>query len=284
VTSLTTELLDLLRTHPDDLARAALLVARVEFPGLDPAPALRALDELGARAEVRLHALRQAPIRERIRAVNQLVFTDEGFAPNTRHYEDFRNSLLNVVIVRRLGIPISLAIVYMTAARRAGLDVRGIAFPGHFLMSVSDGTDDAHERIVLDPFAGGRELSDADCRELLARQDGFEEAYDPALLRPCSTEQIVTRLLNNLKRTYVTLRSFPQAWMATALILALDPTLDADLRDRGLLAYHLREFPQALRDLEAYLKRSDTAHEDTGERDQIWEHVEGLRRRLASMN
>jgi regulator of sirC expression with transglutaminase-like and TPR domain len=284
VTQLSEELADLLRRDPEDLAHAAMLVARIEFPDLDIAPPLAELDAIGARARQRVRPLDKAPVRDRIEEVRRLVYVDEGFAPNVHHYDDFRNNLLNVVIERRLGVPISLAIVFLTTARRAGLDARGISFPGHFLMRIPADADlDGVEAIVLDPFDGGRELAEHDCRALLARQLG-EDAFRPDMLQPCTTRQIVSRLLNNLKRTYVNLRSFPHAMTATRVLLALDPTLDADLRDRGLLAYHLREFPQALRDLEEYLRRSDTAHEDTDERDQIWEHVAGLRRRLASMN
>jgi regulator of sirC expression with transglutaminase-like and TPR domain len=96
---------------------------------------------------------------------------------------------------------------------------------------------------------------------------------------------MLTRMLNNLKRTYVELRSFPQAYAATSLILTVDPTLLSELRDRGLLAYHLDDYPSALRDLEDFVKlQAWTDEEDRDERDEIWSHIKNLRRRVAGMN
>ena len=94
-------------------------------------------------------------------------------------------------------------------------------------------------------------------------------------------------MLNNLKRTYVEMRSFPQAYAATDMILAVDPTLLSELRDRGLLAYHLNDVTGALRDLQTYLKLSSLSEldkESREEQEQIWEHVKTLRRRVASLN
>jgi regulator of sirC expression with transglutaminase-like and TPR domain len=232
-------------------------------------------------------------MRERLAALNCLLYQDEGFRGNREHYDDFRNSLLHLVLERRLGIPISLAVIYITLARHAGLDVSGICFPGHFLLRASlDGEPiDPRDGVrsgrfaVLDPFDAGRELDEAACRALLARQAGEEVPYQSGLLAACPPRQIVMRMLNNLKRTYINMRSFPQAWRATELLLALDPRADADLRDRGLLSFHLQAWPDALRDLEDYLRRSKPApDEDSQERERIWDHVTGLRRKIATMN
>ena len=114
---------------------------------------------------------------------------------------------------------------------------------------------------------------------------GDESEYSPELLRPCSQKQMLARMLNNLKRTYVEWRSFPQARWTTELLLVTEPNLLSELRDRGLLAYHLDDFPAALRDLEDYLRLNHwTENADREEREQIWEHVKNLRRRVAGLN
>jgi len=281
------DLVDALAQPTIDLARAALVIARLEYPRLDPGPSLAELSRLGDLAAVDLGAVGEAPVRERIAALNRLLFDRERFLGNRAHYDDFRNSCLNVVLERRLGIPISLAVVYIDVARRAGLDVAGVSFPGHFLLRVA-GDDAAAPAVILDPFDAGAELDESGCRALLARAMGDDAPYDPSLMSPCTPRQLVARMLNNLKRTYVELRSFQQAYRVTDLLLAADPTLLAERRDRGLLAYHLDDYPAALSDLEDYVRLNawaDVAAEpDTEERDQIWEHIKALRRRVASMN
>jgi regulator of sirC expression with transglutaminase-like and TPR domain len=272
----------ILRVEPIDLSKAALVIARLEYPRLDPEASLDALRRLGDAASERLAAAGPGPIRARIATLNRLLFEEESFAGNRRHYGDFRNSFLNVVLDRRLGIPISLALVYMEVARHAGIEVHGVAYPGHFLLRVPGdaGSDD----LILDPFNGGREVSEADCRALLSRQMGDDAAFDAALLRPCTSRQLLTRLLNNLKRTYVELRSFPHARSVTDLLLTVDPTLLSEIRDRGLLAYHLDDFSSALRDLEDYVRLHKWSDDDRDERDEIWEHVKVLRKKVAGRN
>jgi regulator of sirC expression with transglutaminase-like and TPR domain len=282
LTPLGRELASVLADDPVDLARAALVIARLEYPSLDPVPTLATLSALGDRAAERLHQLDAAPVRTRIAALNRLIYREEHFAGNRAHYDDFRNSLLNVVLERRLGIPISLAVVYMEVARRAGLDVRGVAFPGHFLMRVANPAGEAG--VILDPFDGGDEVDEQGCRQLLARRLGDDAGYDEELLSPCSSRQIISRILNNLKRTYIELRSFEHARQVSDLILAVDPAALTEVRDRGLIAYHLDDYSAALRDLEDYFRLQTWSEDSREERDQIWAHVKNLRRRLAGMN
>ena len=280
---------EVLDREPIDLARAALTIARLEYPHLDDASSLARLDRLGALAARRIGGLDDEPIRARIEALNRLLFVEERFAGDRQHYDDCRNSCLNAVLDRRLGIPITLALLYIEVARRAGLVVEGVSFPGHFLLRVPAGRRDGHRALILDPFDSGAELDDAACRALLMRQLGdlnVDLPFDPALLRPCTPRDILARMLNNLKRNYVAQRQFPQAREITALLLALDPTELSELRDHGLLAYHLDDFPSALRDLQTYLRLAPAAadRDDRDERKQIREHVKSLHRRIANLN
>jgi regulator of sirC expression with transglutaminase-like and TPR domain len=282
--SIAAEFQELVAGGPVDLARAALVIAKLEYPDLDPAPSMARLRQLGERATDAIAPLAGAPASARLSAISGVLFVDEGFAGNRAHYDDFRNSLLNVVLERRLGIPITLALVFMEVAARAGIDVQGVSFPGHFLLRGPD-EQEIERPVILDPFDGGRALTEAGCRSLLARMIGDEAAFSADLLRPCSPRQMLARILNNLKRTYVEVRSFPQARAATDLILAVDPTLLSELRDRGLLAYHLDDYPAALRDLEDFVRlHAWTDEQNRAERDEIWTHIKNLRRRVAGFN
>jgi regulator of sirC expression with transglutaminase-like and TPR domain len=282
--SITAELRAVVTTEPIDLARAALVIAKLEYPRLDPAPSLARLRELGDQAAHATKPLAGAPARDLLATISHELYEKAGFAGNREHYDDFRNSLLNVVLERRLGIPITLALVFMEVARQANVDVQGVGFPGHFLLRVPEADSDQRP-LILDPYDRGRELGELDCRALLSEMMGDESEYSPNLLRPCSPRQMLARMLNNLKRTYVEMRSFPQAYAATDMILAVDPTLLPELRDRGLLAYHLDDFPSALRDLEDYLRLNSWSEDSSRkEREEIWNHVRNLRRRVAGLN
>jgi regulator of sirC expression with transglutaminase-like and TPR domain len=272
------------------LAQAALVIARIEFPRLDPEPYLARLDALGesARQVIARHASGgDSSTLCCIRAVNEHLFAELKFAGNHDKYEDPRNSCLNEVLDRRTGIPITLAVVYMEVARRAGLQVDGVNFPGHFLVRCPEAGNRRGSGLILDPFHGGTLLSEHDCRLLLQRHVGGEVTFSRSLLAPATRLQVVVRMLLNLKRLYVHMRSFPQARDVTELLLAMTPSALSELRDRGLLAYHLNDVTGALRDLQTYLKlasMSEMDREAREEHEQIWEHVKTLRRRIAALN
>jgi regulator of sirC expression with transglutaminase-like and TPR domain len=274
-----------------DLARAALAFARIEYPALLATPYLARLDEMGEELRERLEALNRAgrmtPL-SRVTLVSSYLYGDCGFSGNRLAYHDPRNSCLNEVLDRRLGIPISLGVVYIEVARRAGFRVEGVNFPGHFLLTCSgdDDAPDLGDPIVIDPFNRGVMMSEQDCRDLLESMSGSDEIpFDRTLLAPAAARDILVRMVSNLKRVYVELHSFPQARDATELLIALDPSDVTQLRDRGLLAYQLRDFHSALRDLEAYLERSaEAVGEKEEDREQIEEYAKTLRKRVVGFN
>ena len=295
---------------PDpDLAIAALMIARIEYPSLDAGPYLDQLDAIGREARRRVTEARPAPRTAtdvpsevdaegyaRVVALNDYLFGELRFVGNDRHYEDPRNSFLNEVIDRRTGIPITLALVYIEVARRADLHVEGVNFPGHFLVRYPGprGAMPMAQDLIIDAHHGGAFLSEDACRTLLRRQSPGPgengepgDAIDPRVFARATKPQILMRMLLNLKRIYVQMHSFPQARAITELMLAVDPSAIHELRDRGLLAYHLNDFSAALRDLQAYLQLSagpDLDGEGREEHEQIWEHVKNLRKRVASLN
>src|SRR5436190_11818213 len=172
--------------------------------------------------------------------------------------------------------------------------LEGVNFPGHFLVRAPDVAED----VIVDPFHAGAQLSEIDCRQLLREYVGDETAFDRALLATATRQHIVVRMLVNLKRLYVRMQSFPQARAIADLLLAVDPSALSELRDRGLLAYHMEDFASALRDLETYLRlmprgaadeeqemeSGDADEQPASESAQIWEHVKTLRRRVAGFN
>jgi regulator of sirC expression with transglutaminase-like and TPR domain len=281
--SLIEELQALLAQPAVNLARAALVIARVEYPRLDERKTLTVIAELGEQAAERLQPLAGRSVVDRLSVLSRFVYDEAGFAGNREHYRDFRNSLLNAVVERRTGIPITLALVYREVALAAGLEVFGVSFPGHFLMRVAPDAGD-ESTVILDPFDGGRRLNDQDCKALLHRQVGSDSEFGSALLEPCTSRQFIARMLNNLKRTYVEQRSFPQARTVTELLLAIEPSVGAELRDRGLLAYHLNDFPTALQDLESYLRLRTWDKRDKDEHERIVEHINALKHRVAGFN
>ena len=278
-----------------DLAPAALAIARIEYPQLDASRYLEALDRMGDAAADRVAALGgEAGLLRRVAGISAYLFGEEGFAGNQKDYDDPRNSFLNNVIDRRTGIPITLALVYIEVSRRAGVRIDGVNFPGHFLLRVHPGPDapSDHDQVIVDPFHGGTILSELDCRKLLRTHAGDDVPFDRRMLVRATKSEIIVRMLVNLKRIYVRMRSFPQAHAITELLLAQDPAATTELRDRGLLAYHLNDYSAALRDLEAYLRFSprgkaggaERSEAESGEHNEIWEHVKTLRRRVANLN
>ena len=290
---------------PDpDLAVAALMIARIEYPSLDAGPYLDQLDAIGREASRRVAmaaASGAAPPKvdpdryAKVMALNDYLFGEMRFVGNELQYEDPRNSCLNQVLDRRTGIPITLALLYMEVARRAGVPVEGVNFPGHFLLRCPARRGLRYsEDLIIDAFHGGALLS----RDLLRRRAGGAshedagEGYDATVfesrLLPHATKpQILARMLLNLKGIYVRMLSFPQARDIASLLVAVDPSATNELRDRGLLAYHLKDFSSALRDLQAYLRLTSSAKIDAEHREeheQIWEHVKTLRKRMASLN
>jgi regulator of sirC expression with transglutaminase-like and TPR domain len=281
-----------------DLATAALMIARIEHPTLDAALYLERLDALGREAARRVAISTivpgDAPPRvdpsshAQVMALNGYLFNELRFVGNEAQYGDPRNSFLNDVLDRRTGIPITLALVYMEVARRAGVHVEGINFPSHFLLRCPPRRGQPYsESLIIDAFHSGALLSEEACRDLLHRQADDDEGVAESPLRMNATKpQILARMLRNLKRTYVEMHSFPQARDVTELLIAVAPATTSELRDRGLLSYHMQDFSAALRDLQRYLQLAPKNADDDerGERDRIWEHIKTLRRQMASLN
>jgi regulator of sirC expression with transglutaminase-like and TPR domain len=206
-----------------DLAEAALLIAEMEYPGLDVAHYGRALDQVGR--DCKFATSRASSEEERIALAVHHVYGAAGFHGNQDDYYDPRNSFLSDVIDRKTGIPITLAVVLTEVCRRAGVDARGVSFPAHFLVRA----DTARGTILVDPFAG-RPLGQEELRALYARATG-QHADPPArLLEPATKAQILARILNNLRSIYEQRRDEPRLRAVLERLHVLTPS--DDLRHR----------------------------------------------------
>jgi regulator of sirC expression with transglutaminase-like and TPR domain len=247
------ELEQLARREPIDLARAALAIAREEYPQLDEARYLRALDEFAFQVIRGLPA--GALAERRVGRLNAVLFHELGFAGNQAEYYDPRNSFLNEVIDRRTGIPITLSLLYMEVGRRCGLRVDGVSFPGHFLCKVT--LDDGE--LIVDAFNRGQLLGLAELKRRLAAAVGEAARFDARLLRPARPKEILARMLQNLRSIYLERNDLPRALSAVDRQLLLLPDDVRGLRDRARLCEQLGGADAAASDLEKVLRLEPSA-------------------------
>jgi regulator of sirC expression with transglutaminase-like and TPR domain len=207
-----------------------------------------------------------------VRALNGLLFEEEGFRGNLEDYYDPRNSFLNDVLDRRTGIPITLSTLYIEVGRRAGLAVDGIGLPGHFVVRVG-GT-------LVDPFHGGTVLSEEDCQKRLDRIYGGRLRLDDTMLAACERKTILARTLRNLKAIYTKAGDFIRALNVVELLLRVDPGSLEEMRDRGMLHASLDCYALAAGELEEYLEK--TGHAPG--REQVRQKAAELRALAARVN
>jgi regulator of sirC expression with transglutaminase-like and TPR domain len=249
------------------LDRVALTLAMEEYPGLDLLHYLKRLDTLAARTEVMIG--RDRTPAGIIECINEVLFVQEGLRGNSEDYYSPRNSFLNEVLDRKLGIPITLSVIYMETAKRIGFSIAGVGFPGHFLVKhVSEDRE-----IVIDPFNLGRILTMKDCRELLDRLGRSALPMHASLLEPLENRAIITRILYNLKGIYEQSGQDYKALSVIERILLLNPGIPIEMRDRGLLYMQEGLFAKALSDLEYYLDHSASPEDFSS----IQTHIKTLR-------
>ena len=258
-----------------DLVRAALTIAQTEYPSVATDAYCGRIEQLARRVKRLVPDLGDPS--ESIAALNRVLFEEEGFRGNAEDYYDPRNSFLNDVLDRKLGIPITLAVVYMEVARRVGFPLVGVGMPGHFLLRHYD--VEGHE-ILIDPFNRGRILTAQDCQRALDEIYGGQMPLQPEFLMAVSRRQVLVRMLNNLKSIYLSARNFRKALPIVDLILAIYPRSPEDVKQRAMLRWSLGQARGALADLEDYLKMSPEA----SDADEIRQTAASLRRMMATMN
>ena len=236
-----------------DLGLAALLVAAEEYPQLLPEPYLRRLDLLAERVRDRLDE-ETAPLVI-LQELSRVLFEEEGFRGNAEAYYDPRNSFLNDVLDRRVGVPLTLSLPYLEVGWRLGLPLHGVNFPGHFLVRY----DGEALKLLIDPFQKGEIRFEDEAQELLDRVYGGTVSLQPSYLRPAGRKDILVRLLSNLKGIYLNTRDDRRALAATERILLVRPDAAEEVRDRGMLLARLGFADDALQELRDYLTRAPGA-------------------------
>jgi len=249
--------LNLVEDEEIPLFRTALLIAQDEYPQLAAAEYEARLD--GYFRQLRTELSPALLPAAQLQHLNRFLFEEVGFAGNEIDYYDPRNSYLNDVLDRRLGNPISLAVVQLELAQRLDIPLQGVSFPGHFLvrLPVDDGL------IVLDPYQKGRSLDET---ELRSRAQGYFDAareiddhHLARMLEPASHRAILTRMLRNLKAVYSEREDLARAVRCSDRLLSVDPHQHEEYRDRGLLYLRLEHIGAAREDLRRYLKMEPTA-------------------------
>jgi regulator of sirC expression with transglutaminase-like and TPR domain len=268
-----------------DLARAALLIANEEYPELDVAHYMAQLDSLAERVRELLGLLplgnpsKPSPkpeVLDVLLAINSVLFDQEHFSGAQKDYYNACNSFLNDVLERHTGIPITLSLLYIEIGKRLGLQIDGIGLPLHFVVRcrLSDGV------IYIDPYDGGRLLSEEECREFVNRMLRGKATFNPRWLEPVSNRQFLVRMLTNLKHIYVNKRDYARALSICDRILLLIPDAPVERRDRGIIHLHLKHHARALRDLKAYVELEPEADDV----EEVKRQISTIRQIIAMMN
>ncbi|TMD50159.1 MAG: tetratricopeptide repeat protein [Chloroflexi bacterium] len=219
-----------------DLAEAALLIAAEEYPELRPAVYLNQIARMGTELKQRIRA--EVEPHRVVEKTNTYMFEELQFKGNREEYYDPRNSFLNEVTV-----------LYVAVGERAGLPVRGVGMPGHFLVKYAPASSG---EIFIDAFSA-RTLTREECAKMLTEMYGEEVKMRPALLEPSTKRQILSRILNNLKSLYLSRGDLPRALSASDRIMLTDPHLTSEWRDRGMIHFQMHHDAEALADFTRYL-------------------------------
>ncbi len=237
-----------------DLARAALLIAATEYPGLSIERELFRIDQIAEGIAARLDD--DTPLYQ-LNTLSEYLFDELKFAGNHTNYHDPRNSFLNDVIERRVGIPITLSLLYIEVGKRLGVPLLGIGMPGHFIVRHRDESD-----VFVDPFHGGILLSEDECAERVKQVTQGTLTWDRSYLEPVRSREFIARMLRNLKVVYLQRRNYERVLATIDRVIALLPQDAVEFRDRGVVNYRLGNYADALEDLHVYVTSGEAVSDE----------------------
>jgi len=270
------ELLDLLAHHDENVALdvAALQLATIEHPDLNLEPYLGLLDSHATEFSERVDD--DTSGEEFVELLNHYLVEELGFRGNQDDYYSPANSCLNIVLAERVGIPITLSLVYIEIARRLRRPIYGIGLPGHFLVQYDDGEFST----FIDPFNGGQLLFEQECLELARQVTGAGVSADSSVLAPVNKRHIMIRMLNNLRAVYFKLQDPTKSSSVLDLLIAADPSAAEAYKHRGICRAQLELFKGARTDFETYLKLEPLAFD----RAEVEAQIERMKRWLAKLH
>jgi regulator of sirC expression with transglutaminase-like and TPR domain len=236
-----------------NLIEKSLKLAQIlEYPDLNISKYIEKINEIGNSLKLKIKYVKNSTYL--ISMLNEHVFEKYGFQGDDEDYYDPRNNFLNAVIDKKTGIPITLSIIYSEVAKYIGLDLRIVGFPGHVVVKYE-------EEMVIDPFYSGRLLTINDLEEILYRNFGDGVEFIPEYLNTATTDQILTRLLRNLKNAYTQSYAYDKAMRCTDMILGIRPESPEEIRDKGILEERLLHYNEALPLLNKYLELEPEAED-----------------------
>ena len=236
-----------------NLIEKSLKLAQIlEYPDLNISKYIEKINEIGNSLKLKIKYVKNSTYL--ISMLNEHVFEKYGFQGDDEDYYDPRNNFLNAVIDKKTGIPITLSIIYSEVAKYIGLDLRIVGFPGHVVVKYE-------EEMIIDPFYRGRLLTINDLEEILYRNFGDGIEFIPEYLNTATTDQILTRLLRNLKNAYTQSYAYDKAMRCTDMILGIRPESPEEIRDKGILEERLLHYNEALPLLNKYLELEPEAED-----------------------
>ena len=236
-----------------NLIEKCLKLAQIlEYPELDISKYIQKIHELGNSLKLKIGTGKNSTYL--ISMLNEYLFEECGFLGNEEDYYDPGNSFLNVVLDKKTGIPITISIIYSEIAKYIGLDLRIVGFPGHVIVKYKD-------EIILDPFYHGILLTIEDLEENLNRNFGEDVEFIPEYLNEATTEQLLARLLRNLKNSYTQSYAYDKAIRCADMILEIQPGSPEEIRDKGILEERLLHYDKALPLLNKYLELEPEAED-----------------------
>ena len=229
-----------------NLVEKCLKMAQIlEYPELNISKYIEKINEMGNSLKIKIGQVKNSTYH--ISMLNEYLFDELGFDGAEEDYYDPGNSFLNVVLDKKTGIPITLSIIYAEVAKSIGLNLQIIGFPGHVIVKYK-------EEIILDPFYSGRLLTIEDLEEILTRNFGEVDVLVPEYLNEATTDQLLTRLLRNLKNAYTQSYAYNNAMKCTDMILGMQPESPEEIRDKGILEERLLRYDKAIPLLNKYLE------------------------------
>ena len=256
-----------------DLAKGALLIAKDAYADLDIEVYLQQLNQMAEELQSQIG--RKADTSEQINRLNHYLFEAQGFAGSSQeNYYDVRNSYLNEVLERKVGLPITLSVVYMEIGKRIGLPLVGVGFPGHFMVKHRD------LEIVIDPFENGQILSDEDLSERLVQIFRESVPMHPRFLQAVTNKEILARMLRNLRQIHFRTEEYEKAVKTAERITWLAPQSAQDYRDLGYLYYQVNAYAKSLASFNTYLRLSD----DPPDQEEISRNIRVLTQQIAKLN